>query len=421
MAAAADESTACRSSRRAGWKIRCRSTGADQADRGAARSPGQARAAAVPQAAELRCAPSGAGARRPSIRWRLVIGWTAGRDRLRRGDDRARRGLRIWLVKVARRQVAPALPSVLPDAGRRRAAAPSRATVWAKANLERGKLEVQARREQRRPGGRGEIHADHGRDRGAADPGHPRRRREVPGTPARDRRPARRGDATGRRTLSPPPRRARGAVRARIEAARRRATAASKEATERAHDDAWNALAERWRSGLAEVQATVDEIHQEEARCFFDWTGATSSNWQYPTPTFVPPGLRFGEFVIAHEPDPQRRPPGRTAQGHGTARVRPARAPAVPDPGLAPAQGRRHRRQGRGDPAAPGDDAPLPDLGRRRARSGSRSSTRSAWARTSPPSCTWPTTTSCWSPAASGPRRRTSSSAWPTSRSTWRT
>ena len=33
----------------------------------------------------------------------------------------------------------------------------------------------------------------------------------------------------------------------------------------------------------------------------------------------------------------------------------------------------------------------------RRARCGSRSSTRSAWARTSPPSCTWPTTTSSWS------------------------
>ena len=33
---------------------------------------------------------------------------------------------------------------------------------------------------------------------------------------------------------------------------------------------------------------------------------------------------------------------------------------------------------------------------------------------TSPPSCTWPTTTSRWSPTGSGPSRSTSSSGWPT-------
>src|SRR5262249_3320908 len=73
---------------------------------------------------------------------------------------------------------------------------------------------------------------------------------------------------------------------------------AQKDATEREHGASWNALAQHWRDGLAHVQATVDAIHDEEARCFFDWIEGDPGRWQYPEATFVPPGLRFGRFVI---------------------------------------------------------------------------------------------------------------------------
>ena len=74
------------------------------------------------------------------------------------------------------------------------------------------------------------------------------------------------------------------------------------------------------------------------------------------------------------------------------------------------ADGRRPPRRGRG--AAAGHAA-LAHLACPPARCGSRSSTPPASARTSPPSCTWPTTTSSSSPAAaSGPTPSTSTSGW---------
>src|SRR6185437_5360627 len=71
-----------------------------------------------------------------------------------------------------------------------------------------------------------------------------------------------------------------------------------KEETQREHNEAWNGLVARWREGLAEVQATVDEIHREEDVAFFDWNKAGLEDWQYPSPTTVPPGLRFGDFTV---------------------------------------------------------------------------------------------------------------------------
>src|SRR5204863_4156081 len=72
-----------------------------------------------------------------------------------------------------------------------------------------------------------------------------------------------------------------------------------KETTRREHDEAWGVLARNWRDGLAQVQATVDEIHNEEARCYYDWSRVDLADWHYPDPTHVPPGLRFADFEIS--------------------------------------------------------------------------------------------------------------------------
>ncbi len=114
----------------------------------------------------------------------------------------------------------------------------------------------------------------------------------------------------------------------------------------------------------------------------------------------------------------------RTARGRRPAaaaeRVHAALALALPAAiAVAAESGRRRPRQGR--PGHPGRSCCGCSPRCRRARSASRSSIRSGWARTSPPSCTWPITTSNWSPAASGPTPPTSSSGWPTSPTTWRT
>src|SRR5262249_4302470 len=79
---------------------------------------------------------------------------------------------------------------------------------------------------------------------------------------------------------------------------------AQQEATERDHEAAWNDMAARWREGLAQVQATVAEIHDEERRCYLDWNQSDPGAWAYPEATFVPPGLRFGQFVIPMEQIP---------------------------------------------------------------------------------------------------------------------
>jgi ABC-type multidrug transport system fused ATPase/permease subunit len=63
------------------------------------------------------------------------------------------------------------------------------------------------------------------------------------------------------------------------------------------HDSDWQALAERWQKGVAEVLATVADVHRESAACFPGWVVAAQQEWTLPST--VPPGLRFGELTIA--------------------------------------------------------------------------------------------------------------------------
>jgi len=62
------------------------------------------------------------------------------------------------------------------------------------------------------------------------------------------------------------------------------------------HLTAWNDMATRWREGLAQVQATLEEIGREVDRHEPSWD---SPAWAEPSfPREVPPVLRFGEFTI---------------------------------------------------------------------------------------------------------------------------
>ena len=143
-------------------------------------------------------------------------------------------------------------------------------------------------------------------------------------------------------------------------------------------------------------------MKEDRARPSSTGTTPTSTHWQPPTARSPRPAVRRRSRSTWPR-SPRASPPTSGSRPSGRPRSRlPALLP-LSRTGLGADQGGR-RGQGRGHRAAPGGDAPASHLGRRRARSGSRSSTPSAWARTSPPSCTWPTTTSCSSPAGSGPR-----------------
>ena len=69
-----------------------------------------------------------------------------------------------------------------------------------------------------------------------------------------------------------------------------------KEATQRQHEDAWNAMADRWKQGLARIQATIGEVREQCSHRFLDWHRVSPEEWSYPTA--VPPDLRFGEFEV---------------------------------------------------------------------------------------------------------------------------
>jgi len=225
--------------------------------------------------------------------------------------------LRIWLAKVARRQVGRLYHPfcrTMAEADQLR----DQTHVWAKANLERGKLEVQAHREQTVRAAEekfartmAEIEERRAQDTRTTDEKYPALQREID---------ARRDEALRQADDRYPHRLAE--LERRFERESKQFAenyAAQKEATVRVRDDAWNDLAERWRSGLAAVQATADAIHEEEDRCYFDWTRCDLDHWQYPTPTFVPPGLRFGRFVIAMSQIPSGVPQNERLRAMGPA------------------------------------------------------------------------------------------------------
>jgi hypothetical protein len=204
--------------------------------------------------------------------------------------------MRIWLAKIARRQVARVYPSfcrLITDADRLL----QESDAWVKDHLERGKKEVLVRREtdvqtaeEKFTRATAENEERRNQDLHAADEKYPAREKEID---LRRDEALRQADERYPRRLAE--------LQAKFESDSHQLQAsykAQKEATEREHTAAWNALAERWRSGLAGVQATADAIHREEARYFFDWHHVELDQWEYPSATTVPPGLRFGDFVI---------------------------------------------------------------------------------------------------------------------------
>ncbi len=161
------------------------------------------------------------------------------------------------------------------------------------------------------------------------------------------------------------------------------------------------------RAAWRRIDDALREVNEEAARRFLDWTQPELDGWKPPTE--VPPGLRFGDFAVDLSQFPNGVPVDPRLKSVPTHFDLPALLPF-------PIQGsmliQRGRRAARTQAITLLQSLMLryltSDPGR--ARSASPSSTRSAWARTSPPSCTWATTTSSWSPTASGPSRPTSSS-----------
>jgi hypothetical protein len=204
--------------------------------------------------------------------------------------------VRIWLKRVARRQVARQYHPfcrLLAEADQLH----QQSADWSKATLERGKAEIEKRREndtrtaeEKFTRAMAELEERRAQDTRAAEEKYPALQREID---------ARRDEALKLADERYPRRLAELQERFERDSQQLQANyRAQKGDTQREHDEAWNALVERWRGALAQVQATVDEIHDEEARSYFDWNRIDLGDWRYPGATTVPPGLRFGEFEI---------------------------------------------------------------------------------------------------------------------------
>jgi hypothetical protein len=62
------------------------------------------------------------------------------------------------------------------------------------------------------------------------------------------------------------------------------------------HDRDWQALAERWQGGLAEVRESFEEMDAECERLFPDWNTMDYDAW--PHPTEPAPAIRFGQVML---------------------------------------------------------------------------------------------------------------------------
>ena len=154
----------------------------------------------------------------------------------------------------------------------------------------------------------------------------------------------------------------------------------------------------------------VEQIERTCRDLFPDWHTSDWNRWTMPAE--IPPAFRLGSGKLE-----LARIKGGLSEDE---KLRPAQtefalagAFAISATFAAAVEGQRSGT-GQGGRCDAGGHAAICSRPCRRARSASRSSIRWGWARTSRPSCTWPTTTSSSSPAASGPTRRTSSSVWPT-------
>ena len=62
------------------------------------------------------------------------------------------------------------------------------------------------------------------------------------------------------------------------------------------HDRDWESLADRWRSGLAELNEAWDRLHAECERLFPDWNVTEYADW--PRPTEAAPAIEFGQLSL---------------------------------------------------------------------------------------------------------------------------
>jgi hypothetical protein len=62
------------------------------------------------------------------------------------------------------------------------------------------------------------------------------------------------------------------------------------------HDRDWQALAERWRTGFADLNDVWRRLHAECARLFPDWNATDYADWERPVE--VSPSIKFGDLTL---------------------------------------------------------------------------------------------------------------------------
>src|SRR5262249_8014552 len=63
------------------------------------------------------------------------------------------------------------------------------------------------------------------------------------------------------------------------------------------HDAAREALARRWREGIRQTTALVDQINTQNKRLSSPWDDSSWEAWM--PPATLPSGIRFGEYTVA--------------------------------------------------------------------------------------------------------------------------
>jgi hypothetical protein len=228
-------------------------------------------------------------------------------------------GVWIGLAGLARGKVAkvrPPFDQAVAESGR----LVEVSRTWAKATFERSKADVEQRRE---------------RDAQAADEkfnravGEAERRRDDETRqadetfPPRLRAIAERRDSAVKEVDEVYPRRL-NEIQERFQ--RESAQVAEgyelkRQATTRLHEEAWAALENRWRDGLASVGAVAEKVNAVAGRQFLDWhePGLDPNAWS--PPTVVPDGMRFGRFTVDLSDIPQGVPTDPRLRAHGPTRL----------------------------------------------------------------------------------------------------
>src|SRR5262249_84404 len=62
------------------------------------------------------------------------------------------------------------------------------------------------------------------------------------------------------------------------------------------HDEAWNAVAEKWRAGTAAIRSSIEANLQDSRKFFPAWSDAQWNTWR--PATAAPPSLQFGHIHV---------------------------------------------------------------------------------------------------------------------------